>query len=65
MKRLQDKIALITGGAAAIGLETARLFLAEGASVVLVDLKEDDLAKAAETLDGEVMTIAADVSSCG
>jgi NAD(P)-dependent dehydrogenase (short-subunit alcohol dehydrogenase family) len=63
MKRLQDKIALITGGAAGIGLETARLFLTEGASVVLVDLKEDDLAKAAETLDGEVLTIAADVSS--
>jgi len=63
MKRLQDKIALITGGAAGIGLETARLFLREGASVVLVDLKEDDLAKAADTLKGEVLTIAADVSS--
>ena len=63
MKRLQDKIALITGGAAGIGLETARLFLSEGASVVLVDLKEDALAKAAETLEGEVLTIAADVSS--
>ncbi|TNF21429.1 MAG: SDR family oxidoreductase [Rhodobacteraceae bacterium] len=63
MKRLQDKIALITGGAAGIGLETARLFLAEGASVALVDLKAEDLAKAAEGLEGEVLTIAADVSS--
>jgi len=63
MKRLQDKIALITGGAAGIGLETARLFLAEGASVVLVDLNEDDLAKAKDSLQGEVATIAADVSS--
>lgn len=65
MKRLQDKIALITGGAAGIGLETARLFLTEGASVALVDLKEDDLAEAAADLKGlgEVLTIAADVSS--
>ncbi|EPX78232.1 SDR family NAD(P)-dependent oxidoreductase [Litoreibacter arenae] len=65
MKRLQDKIALITGGAAGIGLETARLFLNEGAKVALVDLKEDDLAQAAKTLGGlgEVLTIAADVSS--
>ncbi|MCI2393900.1 SDR family oxidoreductase [Aliiroseovarius sediminis] len=64
MKRLQEKIALITGGAAGIGLETARLFLNEGAKVALVDLDEDDLAKAAEALNGqgEVLTIAADVS---
>ncbi len=65
MKRLQDKIALITGGAAGIGLETARLFLAEGASVALVDLKESALEAAAASLKGlgEVLTIAADVSS--
>ena len=65
MKRLQDKIALITGGAAGIGLETARLFLTEGASVALVDLKESELDAAAASLKGlgEVLTIAADVSS--
>lgn len=65
MERLQDKIALITGGAAGIGLETARLFLAEGAKVVLVDLTGDDLARAADGLDGgdAVLTVAADVSS--
>jgi NAD(P)-dependent dehydrogenase (short-subunit alcohol dehydrogenase family) len=64
MNRLSDKIALITGGAAGIGLETARLFLSEGAKVALVDLKEDALAKAADSLKdlGEVLTVAADVS---
>jgi NAD(P)-dependent dehydrogenase (short-subunit alcohol dehydrogenase family) len=65
MPRLQDKIALITGGAAGIGLETARLFLAEGARVALVDLNESDLKNAAADLGAEeaVLTIAADVSS--
>lgn len=64
MDRLKDKIALITGGAAGIGLETARLFLSEGARVALVDLDQADLMKAAESLGGGdgVLTIAADVS---
>lgn len=64
MNRLKDKIALITGGAAGIGLETARLFLSEGAKVALVDLHPADLTKAADSLGGggKVLTIAADVS---
>ena len=64
MKRLQDKIALITGGAAGIGLETARLFLTEGASVALVDLDAETLEEAARSLPApdKVLTIAADVS---
>ncbi|MGV0879858.1 SDR family oxidoreductase [Martelella sp. FLE1502] len=64
MPRLKDKIALITGGAAGIGLETARLFLKEGARVALVDLREEDLKKAAESLgSSDILTVAADVSS--
>ena len=65
MKRLKDKVALITGGAAGIGLETARFFLGEGARVALVDLDEDDLSDAARDLGNpdDLLTIAADVSS--
>ena len=65
MKRLKEKVALITGGAAGIGLETARLFLGEGARVALVDLDDDDLSDAARDLGNpdDLLTIAADVSS--
>ena len=45
-KPLTGQVALITGGAGAIGAATAKLFAANGAHVVVVDL---DAAKAAET----------------
>ena len=63
MKRLKNKVALITGGAGGIGKATAKQFINEGARVMLIDLNEDDLKNAQEELDSDsVYYIAADVS---
>jgi len=39
--RLDEKIALITGGCSGIGLATVELFVAEGAQVVVADLQDE------------------------
>lgn len=55
MEKLKNKVVIITGGAGSIGKTTAQLFLAEGASVLLVDLKEDELKKATEELGSKAV----------
>ena len=61
--RLADKVALITGGAGSIGLATAQAFVAAGAKVVIADLDQAALERAAAGIGGDAVAWAvADVT---
>ena len=51
--RLQDKVAIITGGSRGIGFATAKTFLREGATVVLCGSREETAKKAVDQLRAE------------
>lgn len=66
--RLARKVALITGAGSGIGRESALLFAAEGAQVVVVDVDlttAEDTAAAVQRAGGRALPIRADVSKAG
>jgi NAD(P)-dependent dehydrogenase (short-subunit alcohol dehydrogenase family) len=50
---MQGKVCVISGGAGSIGVATAKLLLQEGAKVMLMDLSEAALKKAATEIGGD------------
>lgn len=60
MSRLKNKFALITGGTSGIGLETARQFLAEGATVAITGRTQSALDAAKSELGEALLTIRSD-----
>ena len=65
----EDRVVVITGGSRGLGLVMARMFVDEGAHVVLIARDLDELARAAEDLEsrgpGSVTTLRCDVRRRG
>src|SRR5437763_15693977 len=60
--RLQNKVALITGGGSGIGKASCLLFAKEGAKVVVVDLKKETAEATAKEIGGNARAFGADIS---
>src|SRR5579872_3544659 len=52
--RLQDKVAIITGGVSGMGLAAAELFVAEGARVVVADIQAEKGRALAQRFPGKL-----------
>ena len=61
MGRLPGKVAIITGASQGMGEAHAKLFVAEGAKVILTDVNEKDGQALADSLSGNAMFIKQDV----
>ncbi|BFT72834.1 SDR family NAD(P)-dependent oxidoreductase [Paenibacillus sp. P36] len=62
MGKLDGKVALITGGNSGIGLTTTKLFIAEGAKVVITGRNQTTLNEVAEELGPSVLAFQADAT---
>ncbi|MBD9652832.1 SDR family oxidoreductase (plasmid) [Ensifer sp. PDNC004] len=62
-KRLENKIAVVTGATSGIGLSTAKLFAAEGARVYITGRRKDALDEAVTEIGDGAVGVQADSSS--
>lgn len=66
MKRLENKVAIITGSNSGVGKECAKLFAKEGCKVVICARREEQLKEVKDEvskLGGEVLAIKCDISN--
>lgn len=61
-KRLDNKVAVVTGGSSGIGLATAQRFVAEGAYVFITGRRQAELDEAVKLIGGNVTAVQGDVS---
>ena len=61
-KKLEGKVAVITGGNSGIGLATAKQFVNEGAYVFIMGRRERELAAAVKEIGRNITAVRADVS---
>jgi NAD(P)-dependent dehydrogenase (short-subunit alcohol dehydrogenase family) len=62
MNKLENKVAVITGGSSGIGLATAKEFIANGAKVVIFGRSKQALDNATENLGSNSISVQGDVS---
>ena len=71
MSKLNNKIAVVTGGNSGIGLATAKRFAAEGAKVIITGRRKEAIDEAVASIGGGASGIVADAAeladqlSCG
>jgi len=63
MKKLEGKVAVVTGGNSGIGLATAKLLRQEGAKIAISGRDQETLASAKKEIGGETLAIRSDVSN--
>jgi NAD(P)-dependent dehydrogenase (short-subunit alcohol dehydrogenase family) len=63
--KLEEKIALVTGGNSGIGLATAKRFVNEGAYVFITGRRESELAAAIKEIGRNVTGVQGDAANLG
>ncbi len=63
MSKLSGKVAIVTGATSGMGLDTAKLFLKEGAKVVLTGRSQEKLNAIEKDLTGDYLLVPAEASS--
>src|SRR5438270_9785596 len=61
-KKLEGKVAVITGGTEGIGLATAKLFVREGAYVFITGRRQKELDEAVKAIGANVSGVQGDVA---